>query len=88
MAFTSTAGIAITGGGDINITDTQKITGVGKAISAREAARLAVTESTAGTVATKEYVDQEIATDPLCLVWILQDGNRNYITKCSCSVFK
>ena len=65
MAFTSTAGIAITGGGDINITDTQKITGVGKAISAREAARLAVTESTAGTVATKEYVDQEIATDPL-----------------------
>ena len=71
MAFTSTAGIAITGGGDINITDTQKITGVGKAISAREAARLAVTESTAGTVATKEYVDQEIATDPLCLVWIL-----------------
>ena len=65
MAITSTAGIAITGGGDINITDTQKITGVGKAISAREAARLAVTESTAGTVATKEYVDQEIATDPL-----------------------
>ena len=65
MAFVSTAGIAITGGGDINVTDTQKITGVGKAISAREAARLGVTESTAGTVATKEYTDQEIATDPL-----------------------
>tara|TARA_R110000772_G_scaffold3959_6_gene14051 strand:- start:219 stop:2126 length:1908 start_codon:yes stop_codon:yes gene_type:complete len=65
MAFTSTAGIAITGGGDINVTDTQKITGVGKAISAREAVRLGVTESTAGTVATKEYVDQEIATDPV-----------------------
>ena len=65
MAFTSTAGIAITGGGDINVTDTQKITGVGKAISAREAVRLGVTESTAGTVTTKEYVDQEIATDPV-----------------------
>ena len=65
MAFTSTAGIAITGGGDINVTDTQKITGVGKAISAREAVRLGVTESTAGTVATKEYVDQEIASDPV-----------------------
>ena len=65
MAFVSTAGIAITGGGDINVTDTQKITGVGKAISAREAVRLGVTESTAGTVATKEYTDQEIATDPV-----------------------
>ena len=65
MAITSTAGIAITGGGDINVTDTQKITGVGKAISAREAVRLGVTESTAGTVATKEYVDQEIASDPV-----------------------
>ena len=65
MAITSTAGIAITGGGDINVTDTQKITGVGKAISAREAARLGATESTAGTVATKEYVDEEIATDPV-----------------------
>ena len=65
MAITSTNGIAITGGGDINITDAQKITGVGKAISAREAARLSVTESTSGTVTTKEYVDQEIATDPV-----------------------
>ena len=65
MALISTNGIAITGGGDINITDAQKITGVGKAISAREAARLSVAESTAGTVTTKEYVDQEIATDPL-----------------------
>jgi hypothetical protein len=65
MAITSTAGIAITAGGDINITDTQKITGVGKAISAREAVRLAVTESTNSTVTTKEYVDQEIATDPV-----------------------
>ena len=65
MAITSANGIAITGGADINITDAQKITGVGKAISAREAARLSVTESTAGTVATKEYVDQEISTEPL-----------------------
>ena len=65
MAITSANGIAITGGADINITDAQKITGVGKAISAREAARLSVTESTAGTVTTKEYVDQEIATDPV-----------------------
>ena len=65
MALISTNGIAITGGGDINITDAQKITGVGKAISAREAARLSVAESTTGTVTTKEYVDQEIATDPL-----------------------
>jgi hypothetical protein len=65
IAIASTNGIAITGGADINITDSQKITGVGKAISAREAARLSVTESTAGTVTTKEYVDQEIATDPV-----------------------
>ena len=65
MAFVSTAGMAITGGGDINVTDTQKITGVGKAISAREAARLGATESTNGTVTTKEYTDQEIATDPV-----------------------
>ena len=65
MAITSSTGIAITGGGDINITDTQKITGVAKAISAREAVRLAVTESTNSTVTTKEYVDQEIATDPV-----------------------
>ena len=65
MALISSQGIAITGGADINITDAQKITGVGKAISAREAARLSVTESTAGTVTTKEYVDQEIATDPV-----------------------
>ena len=65
MALISSQGIAIKGGADINITDAQKITGVGKAISAREAARLSVTESTAGTVTTKEYVDQEIATDPV-----------------------
>ena len=65
MAFTSTAGIAITGGGDINITDTQKITGVGKAISAKKAVELGVTESSAGTVATKEYADEEIATSDL-----------------------
>ena len=63
MAFVSTAGIAITGGGDINITDTQKITGVGKAISAKKAVELGVTESSVGTVATKEYTDEEIATE-------------------------
>jgi hypothetical protein len=65
MAITSANGIAITAGGDINVTDAQKITGVAKAISARQAALLAVTESTGSTVATKEYVDQEIATDPV-----------------------
>ena len=65
MAITSTNGIAITAGNDINITDNQKITGVAKAVSARQAALLAVTESADNTVATKEYVDQEIATDPV-----------------------
>ena len=65
MAITSTNGIAITAGADINITDSQKITGVGKAISARQAALLAITESTDNTVTTKAYVDQEIATDPV-----------------------
>jgi hypothetical protein len=65
MIITSTNGIAITGGADINITDNQKITGVGKAISARKAAELATTESTAGTVTTKAYVDEEIATESI-----------------------
>ena len=65
MAITSTNGIAITAGNDINITDNQKITGVAKAVSARQAALLSVTESVNNTVATKEYVDQEIATDPV-----------------------
>lgn len=65
MAITSNNGIAITGGADINITDNQKITGVGKAISARKAAELATTESTAGTVTTKAYVDEEIATESI-----------------------
>ena len=65
MALTSTAGISITGGGDINVTDTQKITGVGKAISAKQAVLLAVTESASGTVVTKAYSDQEIATEPV-----------------------
>ena len=65
MAIISTNGIAITAGADINITDTQKITGVGKAISARQAALLSVTESTSGTVTTKAYVDEEIATETI-----------------------
>lgn len=65
MAIISTNGIAITAGNDINVTDNQKITGVAKAVSARQAALLAVTESADNTVATKEYVDQEIATDPV-----------------------
>ena len=65
MAIISTNGIAITAGNDINVTDSQKITGVGKAISSREATRLAVTESIDSTVTTKAYVDQEIATDPV-----------------------
>ena len=65
MALTSTDGIAITAGGDINVTDNQKITGVGKAISARQAALLAATESPDDTVATKEYVDEEIATEAI-----------------------
>jgi hypothetical protein len=65
MAITSTNGIAITAGADINITDSQKITGVGKAVSARKAAELSVTESTAGTVTTKAYVDEEISTETI-----------------------
>ena len=65
MAITSANGIAITAGNDINVTDNQKITGVGKAISAREAVRLGISESAEDTVTTKEYVDQEIATEPV-----------------------
>lgn len=65
MAITSANGIAITAGNDINVTDNQKITGVGKAISARQAALLAVTESNDNTVTTKEYVDEEIATETI-----------------------
>ena len=65
MAITSTNGIAITAGNDINVTDNQKIIGVAKAVSARQAALLAVTESVDNTVTTKEYVDQEIATEPV-----------------------
>ena len=65
MALASANGIAITAGGDINITDTQKITGVGKAISAKKAAELLVTESINSTVTNKEYVDEEIATESI-----------------------
>lgn len=65
MAITSANGIAITAGADINITDNQKITGVAKAVSARKAAELAVTESADNTVTTKEYVDEEIATESI-----------------------
>jgi len=65
MAITSTNGIAITAGNDINVTDNQKITGVAKAISTRQAALLAVTESADNTVTTKEYVDEEIATESI-----------------------
>ena len=65
MAITSTNGIAITAGADINIVDNQKITGVGKAISARQSVILSVPESVDDTVTTKAYVDQEIATDPV-----------------------
>jgi len=67
MAIVSSNGIAITAGNDINITDNQKITGVGKAISERQAGVLGdpLLESTGDTVATKEYVDQEIETNPI-----------------------
>jgi hypothetical protein len=65
MRITSTAGIAITAGNDINITDNQKITGVAKAISTRKAAELLVTPSATNTVTTREYVDEEIATEPI-----------------------
>jgi hypothetical protein len=65
MAITSNNGIAITAGADINVTDNQKITGVAKAISARKAAELSVTESVGNTVTTKEYVDEEIATESI-----------------------
>ena len=65
MAITSTNGIAITAGSDINVTDNQKITGVAKAISARKAAELVITESANNTVTTKEYVDEEIVTETI-----------------------
>lgn len=65
MRVVSTAGIEITAGGDINVADNQKITGVAKAISARKAAELLVTESADNTVATKEYVDEEIVTETI-----------------------
>jgi hypothetical protein len=65
IAITSANGIAITAAGDINVTDNQKITGVAKAISARKAAELLVTESIASTVTTKEYVDEEIVTETI-----------------------
>lgn len=65
MALISTNGIAITAGADINITDNQNITGVAKAISARKAAELDVTESVSNTVTTKEYVDEEIVTEAI-----------------------
>jgi hypothetical protein len=65
MAITSTNGITITAGNDINITDNQKITGVAKAVSARKAIELSATESTASTVTTKAYVDEEIVTETI-----------------------
>lgn len=65
MAIISANGIAITAGGDINVTDNQKITGAGKAVSARKAVELSITESINSTVATKEYVDEEIATETI-----------------------
>ncbi len=65
MAIISANGIAITAGGDINVTDNQKITGAGKAVSARKAIELSITESINSTVATKEYVDEEIATETI-----------------------
>ena len=60
-----TNGINITSLGDINVTDNQKITGVAKAISARKAAELLVTESDNSTVTTKAYVDEEIVTETI-----------------------
>lgn len=65
MAITSNAGITITAGSDINIADNQKITGVAKAVSARKAAELTITESASNTVTTKEYVDEEIVTETI-----------------------
>lgn len=65
MALVSASGISITAGDDINVTDAQKITGVGKAISARKAAELVVAESTDSTVVTKIYADEEIATETI-----------------------
>lgn len=65
MAIISTSGIAITAGGDINVTDNQKITGVSKAVSARKATELSITESADSTVTTKEYVDEEIAIETI-----------------------
>ena len=65
FAIVSNRGINITAAGDINVTDSQKITGVAKAVSAKKAVELAITESISSTVATKEYVDEELATGPV-----------------------
>jgi len=65
FTIVSNRGINITAAGDINVTDSQKITGVAKAVSAKKAAELAITESIGSTVATKEYVDEELATGPV-----------------------
>ena len=65
MAIVSASGINITAGSDINVTDSQKITGVAKAVSARKSAELSTPESIDSTVTTKEYVDEEIATESI-----------------------
>ena len=67
LIVTSNNGISITAGGDISVTDNRKITGVAKAVSARQAVILGdpLLESTSGTVANKAYVDEEIATESI-----------------------
>jgi len=65
MNLIGTNGINITALGDINITDNQKITGAGKAISEKQAAILSVSEDSDDTVANKGYVDEEIATETI-----------------------
>jgi len=67
LFVTSSSGISITAGGDITVTDNRKITGVAKAVSARQAVILGdpLLESASGTVANKAYVDEEIATEAI-----------------------
>lgn len=60
-----TNGINITALGNINIVDNQKITGVAKAISEKQAAILSVSEDSGDVVANKGYVDEEIATETI-----------------------
>jgi len=55
----------------------------------KKAVELGVTESSAGTVATKEYADEEIATSDLAFSMdITGMGTSTALTKRSCNILK